>query len=182
MIWQLENEGIAGVESVGFSPDKSPELIRGDVVGFVVFETFELMQAAEGEQRACWAWLGTELQLLNKPMKCGVKDPKKIVALDRREARHTGAAKRQRGVETAVNELPKPLDKGAGAGCSTRAGDNTGQRGGGVSRPVIAVESGMPMTRGGEEAIREMDKLANDQLVEQLGRQMKELISGLAQK
>ena len=38
------------------------------------------------------------------------------------------------------------------------------------------------MDRGGEEAIREMDKLANDQLVEQLGRQMKELFSGLAQK
>jgi hypothetical protein len=38
------------------------------------------------------------------------------------------------------------------------------------------------MDRGGEEAIREMEKLANDQLVEQLGRQMKELFSGLALK
>ena len=38
------------------------------------------------------------------------------------------------------------------------------------------------MNRGGEEAIREMDRLANEQLVEQLGSQMKELFSGLAQK
>ena len=38
------------------------------------------------------------------------------------------------------------------------------------------------MDRGGAEAIREMDELAKAQLVEQLGKQMKELFSGLAQK
>jgi hypothetical protein len=38
------------------------------------------------------------------------------------------------------------------------------------------------MDRGGEEAIREMDKLANDQLMEQLGRKINELFTGLVQK
>ena len=38
------------------------------------------------------------------------------------------------------------------------------------------------MDRGGEEAIREMDKLANDQLMDQLGRKINELFTGLAQK
>jgi hypothetical protein len=47
---------------------------------------------------------------------------------------------------------------------------------------TIADEQGKAMDRGGEEAIREMEKLANDQLVEQLGSQMKELFSGLALK
>ena len=41
MIWQLNNEGVVGVEFVGFSPDKNPELARRSVVGFVVFETVE---------------------------------------------------------------------------------------------------------------------------------------------
>ena len=38
------------------------------------------------------------------------------------------------------------------------------------------------MDRGGEEAIKEVDRRSNELLVEQLGRQMKELFSGLAQK
>ena len=38
------------------------------------------------------------------------------------------------------------------------------------------------MDRGGEEAIREMDRQANGLLVEQLGRQMRGLPTGLAQK
>ena len=125
----------------------SPELVRRGVVGFVVFETVELMQAAEKEQRAYWALLGAELQLLNRPMKCEAKDPKKNVALDRRKARQAGAAKRQKGVETVVNGLPKPLVNGTGARGSTGAGGNTDQQGGGVSRPVIADESGMPGTQ-----------------------------------
>jgi hypothetical protein len=38
------------------------------------------------------------------------------------------------------------------------------------------------MNRGGGEAIREMDELAKDQLVEQLGRQINELFTGLVKK
>ena len=38
------------------------------------------------------------------------------------------------------------------------------------------------MHRGGDEAIQEMNRQANELLVEQLGSQMKELFSGLAQK
>ena len=52
-MWQLENEGIQGAESIVFSPDKNLELYRRGVVAFVVFETAELMKAAEEEQRAC---------------------------------------------------------------------------------------------------------------------------------
>ena len=48
--------------------------------------------------------MGTEFQLLNRPMWCGAKDPEKNVALDRREARQAGAGKRQRRVEV-VKEL-----------------------------------------------------------------------------
>ena len=72
----------------------------------MVFETVEQMQAAEEEQRACWALLDTEFQLLNRPMKCEPKDPEKSVALDRRELKLAGAAKRQRGAEKVVKELP----------------------------------------------------------------------------
>ena len=142
------------------------------------------MQAAEEGQRACWALLGTEFQLLNRPMWCEAKDPDRNVALDRREARQTGAVKRHRGAERSggvwgQGGMPKPLDKVAAPGGSTGAGGSTGQQGGGDSRPVIADETGQPMDRGGEEAIREMDKLAKDQLVEQLGRQINELFTGL---
>ena len=93
-----------GVESIGFSPDKSPELDRRGVVAFAVFETVEQMQAAGEEQRAAEALLGTEFQLLNRPMWCEAKDPARNVALDRREARQTGAAKRHRGLRGVVEQ------------------------------------------------------------------------------
>ena len=75
-----------------------------------------------------------------------------------------------------MKELPKPLDKDTGAGGSTCL------QGGWANRPVIADETGAPMDRGGEEAVKEMNRQATELLVEQLGRQMKELFSGLAQK
>ena len=37
MMQQLESQGVEGVESIGFSPDKSPELDRRGVVAFAVF-------------------------------------------------------------------------------------------------------------------------------------------------
>ena len=43
--------------------------------------------------------MGKEFQLLNRPMRCEPKDPEANVALDRKEARLVGAAKRQRRVE-----------------------------------------------------------------------------------
>ena len=52
----------------------------------------------------------------------------------------------------------------------------------GASRPTIADEQGNSMDRGGEEALREMSRQANELLVEQLGRQMNELFTGLTQK
>ena len=187
MLKQLEVMGVEGAETIGFSPDKNPELNRRGVVGFVVFETTEQMQAAEKEQKACWALLGTEFQLLNRPMWCVAKDPDRNVALDRREAKQTGAAKRLRGAERSggvwgQRGLPKPLGKEAAPGGSTGAGGSTSQQGGGDSRPVIEDEAGRPMDRGGEEAIREMDELAKDQLMEQLGKQINELFTGLVKK
>ena len=109
------------------------------------------------------------------------------MALDRREAKQTGAAKRLRGAERSggvwgQRGLPKPLDKEAAPGGSTGAGGSTSQQGGGDSRPVIEDEAGRPMNRGGEEAIREMDELAKDQLMEQLGKQINELFTGLVKK
>ena len=52
-------------------------------------------------EKVCWALMGTEFQLLNRPMRCEPKDPEENVTLDRprREAGLVGAAKRQRGVE-----------------------------------------------------------------------------------
>ena len=105
--------------------------------------------------------MGTEIQLLNRPMRCGPKDPERNVALDRNEAILAGAAKRQKRLEM-VRELPKPLGK------VTEAGGSTGLQEGWASRPTIADESGTPMDRGGEEAIREMNRQANELLVEQL--------------
>ena len=62
-------------------------------------------------------------------------------------------------------------------------------RGGGTSRqsvwesrPTIADEQRQAMDRGGGEAIRRMEQQENDQLVERLGRQMKELFAGLTLK
>ena len=145
------------------------------------------MQATEKEQKACEALLGTEFQLLNRPMWCEAKDPDRNVALDRREAKQTGAAKRLRGAERSggvwgQRGLPKPLGKEAAPGGSTGAGGSTGQQGGGVSRPVITDETGQQMDRGGGEAIQEMNRLANELLVAQLGSQMKEMFHGLALK
>ena len=80
-------------------------------------------------------------------MWCVAKDPDRNVALDRREARQAGAAKRQRGVERTggvmgQRGLPKPLAKEAVAGGSTGAGGSSGQQDGGDSRPVITDEEG----------------------------------------
>ena len=108
-------------------------------------------------------------------MRCEPKDPERNVALDRKEARLVGAGKRQRRVKV-MRELPKPLGKVIGAG------GNTGLQEGWVSRPTIVDESGEPMDRGGEDAIREINRQANELLVEQLSMQMKEMFTGLTLK
>ena len=149
------------MESAGFSPDRHPENTRRGVVAFVAFATVEQRHAALVDEKVCWILMGTEFQLLNRPMRCEPKDPERNVALDRKEARLVGAAKRQRGV-VVVRELSKPLGK------VTRAGGSTGLQERWTSKPTIADESGTSMDRGGEEAIREMNRQANELLVEQL--------------
>ena len=42
----LQKQGVEGVVSVGFSPDKAPTNPNRGVVGFVVFRTVELRDAA----------------------------------------------------------------------------------------------------------------------------------------
>ena len=168
-------DGVEGVESVGFSPDRHPGFRRRGVVAFVVFSTVEQRDAALVDNRVAWALLGTEFQLENKMISIEAKDPERNTALDRREAGLVGGGKRPR---KEVVALPRPLGSVVAGGAQGR-GWGGGSRGQGVT---IADEQGKAMDRGGEEAIREMEKLANDQLVEQLGRQMKELFSGLAQK
>ena len=114
MVRQLESwegvEGVEGVESVGFSPDKHLETTRRGLVAFVVFATVEQRNAALVDEKVCWALMGTEFQLLNRPMSCEPKDPERNVALDRKDARLVGATTRQRRMEV-VRELPKPLGK-----------------------------------------------------------------------
>ena len=51
------------MESVGFSPDRNPEIIRRGVVGFVVFKTVEQRNAALVDQKVCYALMNTEFQL-----------------------------------------------------------------------------------------------------------------------
>ena len=146
---QLESwEGVEGMESVGFSPDKHPETTRRGVATFVVFAT------ALVEKEDCWALMGREFQLLNRPMRCEPKDPKRNVTLDRNEARLVGAAKGQRRAGV-VRELPKPLGKVTGAG------DITDLQEGWANKPTIADESETPMDREREEAIKEMNRQAN---------------------
>ena len=171
-------EGVEGVESVGFSPDRHPGFRMRGVVAFVVFHTVEQRDAALVDNRVIWALLGTEFQLENRQITIEAKDPERNTALDRKEAEQVGGGKRPRKEVTA---LPKPLGRTVADGAQGR-GRGGGTAGVWESRPTIADEHGKAMDRGGEEAIREMEKLANDQLVEQLGRQMKELFSGLALK
>jgi hypothetical protein len=164
-------DGVEGVESVGFSPDRHPGFRMRGVVAFVVFSTVEQRDAALVDNRVAWALLGTEFQLENRQISIEAKDPERNTALDRREAGLVGGGKRPR---KEVVALPRPLGSAMAGGAQGR-GRGGGSRGQGVT---IDDEQGRAMDRGGEEAIREMEKLANDRLVEQLGRQMKELFLG----
>jgi hypothetical protein len=173
-------EGVEGVESVGFSPDRHPGFRRRGVVAFVVFQTVEQRDAALVDQRVCWALLGTEFQLENKMIRCKAKDPELNTTLDKRESKQVNGGKRLRKEEAA---LPKPLDRAGAGGAQVRGrGGGTSRQGVWESRPAIADEQGQAMDRDGGEAIRRMEQQENDQLVERLGRQMKELFAGLTLK
>ena len=111
---------------------------------------------------------------------CVAKDPELNTALDKREAEQVGGGKRLRKEEAA---LPKPLDRAEAGGAPDRGrGGDTSRQGVWESRPTIADEQGQAMDRGGGETIRRTEQQENDQLVERLGRQMKELFTGLTLK
>ena len=68
MAKQLESwDGVEGVVSIGFSPDKHPEIARRGVVAFVVFETVEQRDAALVNEKVCYALLDIEFQLATPP-------------------------------------------------------------------------------------------------------------------
>jgi hypothetical protein len=148
-------DGVEGVESVGFSPDRRPGFRRRGVVAFVVFSTVEQRDAALVDNRVAWALLGTEFQLENKMINIEAKDPERNTALDRREAGLVGGGKRPR---KEVVALPKPLGSVVAGGAHGR-GWGGGSRGQGVT---IADEQGRAMDRGGAEAIRKMEQQEND--------------------
>ena len=77
--------------------------------------------------------------------------------------------------------LPKPQGRTVAVGAQGR-GRGGGNGGVWEGRPTIADEQGKEMDRGGEEAIREMEKQNNDQLVKKLGEQMNAMFSKLAVK
>ena len=79
--------------------------------------------------------------------------------------------------------MPKPLGRTVADGTQGRGrGDGTRSQGVWESRPTIVDEHGQAMDRGRGVAIRKMEEQENDQLVERLGRQMKELFAGLTLK
>ena len=61
----LAGAGLEGVQStfVGFSPDKYPANPNSGVVGFVVFSSVELRDAAITANRASMALMGTKFQI-----------------------------------------------------------------------------------------------------------------------
>ena len=67
-------------------------------------------------------------------------------------------------------------------GTVTGAGGNAGSQGKWASRPTIADEEGLPMDKGGEEALKEMHRQANELPVEKLGNQMHELFTAMTLK
>ena len=84
--------------------------------------------------------------------------------------------------------MPKPRHwtgqyrAGAGGAQGRGRGGGTSRQGVWESRSIISDKQGQAMDRGGGGAIRRMEQQKNDQLVERLGRQMKELFIGLTLK
>ena len=95
-----ESEGVSGVVSVGFAPDKNPGQKSKGVTAFVVFDTVEQRDEAMKGHRVNSALLDTVFQLGNILPVVEVKDPEWNVALDRRErdpGRAGGFAQASRG-------------------------------------------------------------------------------------
>ena len=133
-------EGVGGVESIGFSPDRHRGFRRRDVVAFVVFHTVEQRDAALMDKRVCWALLDTEFQLENKTIRCEAKVPELNTALDKRETEQMGGGKRLRKEKVV---LPKPLDRTVTGGAQDRGrGDGTSSQGVWESKPTIDDEQG----------------------------------------
>ena len=177
-------DGVDGVESVGFSPDRHPGFRNRGVVAFVVFKTVEQRDAAlkYARSKVIWGLYDTDFQLEQKRIEVKAADSEVDVAVDRKGSQQPGGGKRHRGVVPAV---PRPLDKQRAGGVGVWAGGGQGSgsgKGGGTGGPTIADEEGVAMDRGGEEAIRRMEQEASDKVMVKLGEQMREMFGSLAAK
>ena len=149
---KLQEGGVEGVVSVGFSPDKAPDNPSRGVVGFVVFSTVEQRDAAlDDRELPSLALLGSEFLLGRRVVRSEAKEPERNVALDRKEAAHV-----------------KQLKAQAAAGKARQSG------------PVIRNEKGEKMQRAGEPVITgKLQDEAQDQLAVSLGKQMNDLFANL---
>ena len=177
-------DGVDGVESVGFSPDRHPGFRNRGVVAFVVFKTVEQRDAAlkYARSKVIWGLYDTDFQLEQKRIEVKAADSEVDVAVDRKGSQQPGGGKRHRGVVPAV---PRPLDRqrAGGVGVWVGGGQGSGRdNGGGTGGPTIADEEGVAMDRGGEEAIRRMEQEAGDRVMVKLSEQMRELFGSLAVK
>ena len=169
----LEGCGFAGVQSVGFSEDRSPGYRRRGVVAFVVFETPEQRDAVLETDKVIWALLTPDFQCENRRIELKAADTEWSSArVGGRKDAGVSKSKRTRG-EAIV--MPKPNRSGGGQVRGRDSGDGSG--------PTIMDEStGKVMDRGGEEAIKKMEQETKDQLVETLSERMRELFANLAVK
>lgn len=86
---KLQEAGVEGVVSVGFSPDKAPTNPNRGVVGFVVFSSVEQRDAAlDDRELPSYALLRAEFQLSNRVVRSEAKEPDRNVALVRKEEAH----------------------------------------------------------------------------------------------
>ena len=177
-------DGVDGVESVGFSPDRHPGFRNRGVVAFVVFKTVEQRDAAlkYARSKVIWGLYDTDFQLEQKRIEVKAADSEVDMAVDRKRSQQPGGGKRHRGVVPAV---PRPLDRQRAGGVGVRVGGGQGSgrdNGGGTGGPTIADEEGVAMDRGGEEAIRRMEQETGDRVMVKLSEQMRELFGSLAVK
>ena len=169
----LEGCGFTGVQSVGFSEDRSAGYRRRGVVAFVVFETPEQRDAVLETDKVIWALLTPDFQCENKRIELKAADTEWSSAQvgGRKDA---GVSKSKRTRSEAI-VMPKPNRSGGGQARGSDSGDGSG--------PTIRDEStGKVMDRGGEEAIKKMEQETKDQLVETLSERMNELFANLAVK
>ena len=171
----LEGCGFDGVQSVGFSEDRSPGYRRRGVVAFVVFETPEQRDAVLETDKVIWALFTPDFQCENKRIELKAADTEWSSAQVGGRKDAGGSKSKRTRSETIV--VPKPNRLGIGGG-QVRGRDS----GGGSGPTIMDENTGKVMDRGGEEAIKKMEQEASDKLVKKMGEQMNQMFASLAVK